>query len=257
MTEQQDEAQADLLAELAQAAADLGPALGVPDADALLASVCATARLAFGAAACSVAEADEDAWELRYRACDGAGADEVLGMVIPMETGLAGFVATSGLALSVEEAQADPRFARDVAERTGYVPNAILSVPLVDDAGDVVGVFSVLDRDEALVPADRALDLATRFAEQASLALRVGRATRTMGTVLLEAVAAAVEEGDRDLAAALRLQAADRRSPHRDVAAIAARLAELRVLAPALATTAGKVLDELLVYAEAARGRRR
>ncbi|MFN8016704.1 MAG: GAF domain-containing protein [Acidimicrobiales bacterium] len=257
MTQDHDREPADLVAELAQVAADLGPALAVPEADALLASVCATARLAFGAAACSVAEADEEAWELRYRASDGAGAEEVLGMVIPMETGLAGFVATSGLALSVEEPDADPRFARDVAERTGYVPSAILSVPLVDGAGDVLGVFSVLDRDESLVPADRALDLATRFAEQASLALRIGRATRTMGTVLLDAVAAAVDEGDQDLAAALRRQAEDRRSPHRDVAAIAARLAELRVLAPAMATTAGKVLDELLDYAEASRGRRR
>jgi len=40
---------------------------------------------------------------------------------------------------------ADPRFARDVAEATRYVPTSILAAPLFDDAGDALGVLSVLD----------------------------------------------------------------------------------------------------------------
>lgn len=247
----------DLISQVAAVGSDLAPALGVPDAVQLLTAVCATAKGVFGAAACSVAELDEDEGLLRYRASAGEGADAVVGLTLPVDRGLGGFVALSGMALSVEEVQADPRFAADVAEQTGYVPTAILAVPLVDDGGVVLGVLSILDRDEDAVAAARALDLATAFAHQAALALRVGIATRAMGSVLLGAVADAVAEGDADLAAALRTRAADRHAPHAEVAALAAQLAELRELAPGLATTAGKIVDELLTYANAARGRRR
>jgi hypothetical protein len=41
--------------------------------------------------------------------------------------------------------QADPRFARDVAESTAYIPRAILAAPLMGGDGDVLGVLSVLD----------------------------------------------------------------------------------------------------------------
>ena len=43
--------------------------------------------------------------------------------------GLAGYVAVSGQALAIDEPASDPRFARDVAERTGYVPQTLLLVP--------------------------------------------------------------------------------------------------------------------------------
>ena len=63
---------------------------------------------------------------------------------MPPGQGIVSFVAASGTALVVADVGADPRFARQVAERTGYVPTTILAAPLVG-AHDVVGVTEVLD----------------------------------------------------------------------------------------------------------------
>jgi hypothetical protein len=43
----------------------------------------------------------------------------------------------------------DPRFARDIGERTGYVPNAIQCIAVMDGDGDVGAVLSILDRGSA------------------------------------------------------------------------------------------------------------
>jgi hypothetical protein len=51
----------------------------------------------------------------------------------------------SGQPIAVRDVQSDPRFARDVAESTNYVPNAIYAAPILDAEGEVLGVASVLD----------------------------------------------------------------------------------------------------------------
>lgn len=101
-------------------------------------------RLVMDAASVSVARLEGD--DLVFAAADGRGADRIRGVVLPAGRGIAGYVAASGEAIEVAHVADDPRFARDVAEATGYVPAAILAVPVVADDGDVVGVVSVLDR---------------------------------------------------------------------------------------------------------------
>jgi hypothetical protein len=77
---------------------------------------------------------------------------------------LANFVAASGQSLSISGVESDPRFARDVAERSGYVPTSMLLVPVLSTEGDVAGVISVLDRASTLGDVD-ALEVAGRFAD--------------------------------------------------------------------------------------------
>jgi GAF domain-containing protein len=84
--------------------------------------------------------------ELLYEAAEGAGAQNVIGLRLPSNSGIAGYVAHTGQWLVVDEVQADPRFAREVAERVGYVPTSPLAVPVVDENDQVVGLISVLDR---------------------------------------------------------------------------------------------------------------
>ena len=83
---------------------------------------------------------------LEFVASSGAGATEIVGTLLRAGDGLAGFVAATSQSLSVRDARADPRFARDVAERTGYVPDAIEIMPILDSVGEVAGVMSMLDR---------------------------------------------------------------------------------------------------------------
>ncbi len=113
--------------------------------DAALGRSVEAVRELFGAAACSVALVDDQGDELRFVASDGAGAEEIVGVSIPVSRGIAGWAAMSGQPIAVRDVQADPRFARDVAESTHYVPSSILAAPLMSADGDVVGVASVLD----------------------------------------------------------------------------------------------------------------
>lgn len=115
-----------------------------------LTDTCRRARDGLGAAAVSVAELDGD--HLVYRAAVGEGAEVIVGTRLPVDRGLAGYAAVSGQSLSVARPADDPRFARDIAESTGFVPNSLLVIPIVVD-GAVLGVVSVLDRDVADLPA--------------------------------------------------------------------------------------------------------
>lgn len=246
----------DLVAQLAATANDIAPALGLPDADELLAAVCATARRVFNAAACSVAELREDEGVLVYRAADGEGAEGILGVELSLDRGVASYAATAGQAVAVDQVQQDPRFAGDVAETTGYVPQAVLVVTIQSSTGEVLGVLTILDADREAVPATEALDMAAAFADQAALALALATTTTRLGAVLLRAMADAVASDDRDLATALRRRASASRGPDAEVAALAARFGELRRLGPGATATAGRVVDELLAYARGSRGRR-
>lgn len=104
-------------------------------------------RAQLGAAACSVALLSPDASRLTFVAADGAGAEEIVGVDLPVDQGIAGWVATSGQALAVREARRDRRFAVDVAEATRYVPDIVMVAPLFTGAGEVRGVLTVLDPD--------------------------------------------------------------------------------------------------------------
>jgi signal transduction protein with GAF and PtsI domain len=104
-------------------------------------------RALFGAAACSLALVDDEGEALHYVTADGAGADEIRGVRLPVGRGIAGWAAMSGQPIAVRDVATDARFARDVAESTHYVPEVILAAPLLSTAGEVIGVVSVLDPD--------------------------------------------------------------------------------------------------------------
>jgi len=135
-----------------------------------LQSVVDEARAALGAAACSVAVLDEDEGELVYRAASGVGAEEIVGVRLPVTRGIAGWVAVSGQPLMVSDPAADRRFAQDVAESTAFVPQSLLAAPLMGPDG-VLGVLSVLDRDADRADAGRDLHLAASFAARAAALL--------------------------------------------------------------------------------------
>lgn len=98
------------------------------------------------AAACSCALVTDDGG-LEYVAADGEGSGEIIGVRLPAGRGVAGWAVTSGQALGVREVRADPRFAREVAESTGYVPDDLLAAPFFGADGAVRGVLTVLDPD--------------------------------------------------------------------------------------------------------------
>lgn len=143
-----------------------------PLARELLQSIVDTARAIFGAAASSIFLLDEAAGELVFQAVSGQGENFLVGRRFPAGRGIAGWVAGSGEPMIVDDLSQDQGFARDLAESTEYVPNALMAAPLLDATG-VLGVLEVLD------PAPQArsdlaeLDLLALFARQSTGALRL------------------------------------------------------------------------------------
>src|SRR5262245_60738863 len=120
---------------------------GMHQEGAALMSLCALGLSGFQAAAVSVATVDAEG--LHYVAAAGAGADRIVGTRLRAGQGIAGFVAATGQSLTVRDVASDPRHARDVGERTGYMPSAIQCVPVLDGVGEVMAVVSILDRQHA------------------------------------------------------------------------------------------------------------
>lgn len=65
---------------------------------------------------------------------------------IPANSGIAGFVASSGQTLNIPDAYDDERFDRSVDESTGYRTRAILCIPILNSEGRVFGVAQILNK---------------------------------------------------------------------------------------------------------------
>lgn len=148
------------------------------DALELLQSVVGVARAIFGAAASSVFLLDRATNELVFQAVAGEGEQTLVGTRFPADRGIAGWVAMSGDAMVVDDLSDNDTFARDLAESTNYVPNALMAVPLIDH-GEVLGVLEVLDPVTPSRTDLAELDLLVLFAAQAATAVRMVLAQRT------------------------------------------------------------------------------
>ncbi|HEY7430395.1 MAG TPA: GAF domain-containing protein [Streptosporangiaceae bacterium] len=245
----------ELLRELGELATSLGPAVQPAGTGELLRSLTETARRLFGAAACSLALLSDDESELHYTIAAGEGADAVTGMRISASRGIAGWVVQSGQPIAVSDLASDPRFARELAEQTGYVPRAIVAVP-VQTAQRILGVISLLDRDQQRPGAEHDMALLSLFADQAALALASVEQFSALGRVLLAALADAAAGGD--LAGALRAAAGRQLPPgDADLAALAATFAALARRGEAERKLAVAVLRDIGEYVEGWQSRHR
>ena len=187
---------------------------------ALLRSIVDTARAIFRAQAASVFLLDAETDELVFEAVSGEGEESLVGRRFPSSTGIAGWVLVTGQSLVLDDVTADPRFASQAAQSTGYVPKAIMAVPL--ESGDrTLGVLEVLDRPSGERFTMAESDLLGMFAAQAAIALDLLERSRSARRLLdddggdaavLTRLAAALESAeaeDREAALAL-LQALER-----------------------------------------------
>jgi GAF domain-containing protein len=137
---------------------------------ALLQSITDVARAIFLSRAASIAVLDAGSGQFRFEAVSGEGAERLLGTTFPLGQGIAGTVAQTGEPMVVDDLTNDPRFARSVAEESGYVPTAMMVAPLLGEE-DTLGVLSVLDRGRTGRTSLEELNLLGAFGEQAALAL--------------------------------------------------------------------------------------
>jgi GAF domain-containing protein len=149
----------------------------------LLQSIVEVARAIFGARASSVFLHDEESDELIFEAVAGEGAGELVGQRFPSSTGIAGWVLVTRQPLVVDELDKDPRFAREAAESTGFVPKGLMAVPLLHE-DRALGVLEVLDRPQKAAFSLAEMELLGLFGSEAAIALDLLQKARAARTVL-------------------------------------------------------------------------
>jgi GAF domain-containing protein len=162
---------------------------------ALLQSVVDVARAIFRAKAASILLLDEESDELVFEAAADEASEALIGMRFPSSTGIAGFVLVSRQPLVIEDVLADPRFSRETAESTGFVPKGLMAVPLLHEER-ALGVLEVLDRPQDAKFTLAEMELLGLFANQAAIALDLLQRARRAQTALA---------GNGDLAVIARL----------------------------------------------------
>ncbi len=162
----------------------------------LLQAIVEVARAIFGARASSIFLHEEQTDELVFEAVAGEGAGELIGQRFPSSTGVAGWVLVTRQPLVIEELEQDPRFAREAAESTGFVPKGLMAVPLLHEER-ALGVLEVLDRPQQAAFSLKEMELLGLFANEAAIALDLLQRAREARAVL--------EEQDGQAAALARL----------------------------------------------------
>lgn len=241
-----------VLQQVATLATLAGPAFAPPESAQLLEAIANTAKELFGAAACSIGLLTEDESEIVFTTAIGAGSEDFVGTRISSGTGIAGWVVSTGQPMALSKLREEQRFARDVAEQSGYVPDEILAVPVATDE-EVLGVLEVLDRDTRRPDADNDMRLLTLFANQAALAIRSSQVFAHLGRSLLDAATRVapdvtlldiLDEGVDDEVA-------------RDLGEVTSLLAELREAGPRERALAITMLRDVLAYTRGRDRRRR
>jgi GAF domain-containing protein len=187
----------------------------------LLQSVVDVARAIFKAKASSIFLLDEETDELVFEAVAGEGSDSLIGRRFPSSTGIAGFVLVSRQPLVIEDVLSDPRFSRETAESTGFVPKGLMAVPLLHEER-ALGVLEVLDRPKEARFSLAEMELLGLFGNQAAVALDLLQRAR-------RAQAALAGEGDLGVLARVAAALEERREDEQDEPALRL-LAELEKL---------------------------
>jgi|SRR5262245_50002633 len=165
----------------------------------LLQATVEVARAIFSAKASTIFLYDESTDELVFEASSGEGSDSLLGHRIPSSTGIAGWTLVTRQPMVLEDVSEDPRWGgQEIAERTGYSPKGLMSVPLLHEE-EAVGVLQVLDRPQETRFSLEEMELLGLFANQAAIAIDLQRKARAAKAVL--------DDGSTDTAALARLAA--------------------------------------------------
>ena len=237
--------------------AEIARRLELGSAEAVLRSVVEAAVALFEAEAASIALYEPARNLLVFRVAAGEQGQGVVGLEIAPDRGLVGYVFSSGQALAIADVQADPRFGRNFAEQTQYVPRSIVAVPLLDERG-TLGVLEVLDKRSEASFSLRDIELAGVFARQATVAIRASRVERDAATLLRSVIGALTggEAPDGGVEALVTAALAEVGDPDDPLWPLVEQIAALRRVAPEQRELLGSLLDVLVRQAERGRGRR-
>lgn len=139
------------------------------DTNDILQSLLAQMNELLNAEAISIALVDKQQNELVYEVAEGPGSDKIVGLRLPSNQGISGWVMEHGEPALVPDTTGDPRFNRMGDERTGYDTQAMICAPLqVKD--EVLGTVQAINPRQGTFSEDD-LQLLVNLANLASSAL--------------------------------------------------------------------------------------
>ena len=183
----------DALAKAATARTIAGPSGNAE----LLQRIVETAAGVISARAAALFLVDETTRDLRFEVAVGERAHAVKEIRVPLGHGIAGGVAISGQPMAVSDVQQDERWAAEIGEQVGYVPDSILCVPLFYE-DSVIGVLELLDKEGTGSFDDGDVATLSLFANQAALAIGQSRAHESTEALVAALLHAAVADGAAD-----------------------------------------------------------
>ncbi|GAB6096364.1 hypothetical protein JCM14469_26170 [Desulfatiferula olefinivorans] len=141
------------------------------DLDTLFVDIVARITDALRAERSSLFLLDRDAGELWAKVAQKSELNEIR---FSVEQGLAGYVARTGTRLNITNAYDDPRFLAGVDEQTGFVTHSVLSVPIINRDGDIIGVAQAINKVGGVFDNDDE-DLLTALSSHIAIALENAR----------------------------------------------------------------------------------
>ena len=109
--------------------------------DNLLVLMADLGRSIVSADRCSLWLVDENRGELWTKVAHGVSE-----LRIPIDAGFVGYSVKTAEPLLIKDAYQDPRFDRRSDEKTHYRTTSVMTVPLMDSAGNVMGVFQAINK---------------------------------------------------------------------------------------------------------------
>ncbi|MBI2848863.1 MAG: GAF domain-containing protein [Chloroflexi bacterium] len=136
----------------------------------LLDEVMRRGQVALGAEACSVLLVDEEKKELYFEVAKGEAGKVLEQVRMGMDQGIAGWIATHGRSLVVNDVTQYPQFYKKIDDSVGFVTRSILGVPLFA-RGRTIGVIEVLNKKDLADFTQEDLELLTALSADVAIAI--------------------------------------------------------------------------------------
>ena len=171
------------------------------DIDELIPRIFGEVNKAINAEAQSIWLVDEEAGIIKCRFARGSTAETLMGLAVPLDApSIVGTSVSRQESIIIKDAQNDPRHARSVDDKTGFVTRSLMTVPLVLEDKSIGAIQAVNKRDGQLFNKDD-LDLFRSIADSAALAVNNAQLVADLQNSYdqtLEALSAALDLRDRE-----------------------------------------------------------
>ena len=171
----------------------------VTDLDAMLRLIADATIAMVGAERATIYIVDRARKEYWSRVATGKGVGEIR---FPLGVGIAGTVAETGETISIPDAYADPRFSPESDKRTGFKTRNLLTLPMTDHDGAIIGVFQAVNKQDGEFSIEDELTLSS-LASSAAVAVenaQLVNAQKRLWLSLIETLATTVDARDQQTA---------------------------------------------------------